>query len=146
VHVPVGSTPKDGPSAGVPILVALASIALGRPVRNDLAMTGEITLRGKVLPVGGIKEKVLAAHRAGLRSILIPRRNEGALEDVPAEVREQLDIVFIDSVDEVLHHALEVPGKRRAAAPSHPVLHAATRMRKHPHHKERAAHRRRVPR
>jgi ATP-dependent Lon protease len=82
VHVPAGATPKDGPSAGVTVLVALASYALGRPIRSDVAMTGEITLRGKVLPVGGIKEKVLAAHRAGLHTVILPRRNEGELEDV----------------------------------------------------------------
>jgi ATP-dependent Lon protease len=108
LHVPAGALPKDGPSAGVPILVALASIALGRPVRNDLAMTGEITLRGKVLPVGGIKEKILAAHRAGIKTIVLPKRNVGALEDVPAEVREAIEIVFVDSVDEALENALGI--------------------------------------
>ena len=84
---PAGAIPKDGPSAGVTMLTALASLATGRPVRADLAMTGEITLRGKVLPVGGIKEKVLAAHRAGIETILLPRQNERDLEDVPAELR-----------------------------------------------------------
>ena len=79
--------PKDGPSAGVTMLTALASLATGRPVRTDLAMTGEITLRGKVLPVGGIKEKVLAAHRAGIKTVILPRRNERDLEDVPEELR-----------------------------------------------------------
>jgi ATP-dependent Lon protease len=97
VHVPAGAIPKDGPSAGVTILAALASQATGRPVRNDIAMTGEITLRGKVLPVGGIKEKVLAAHRAGIRTIVLPRRNEGALEDVPQEVRKACNFIFVES-------------------------------------------------
>jgi ATP-dependent Lon protease len=113
VHVPAGAIPKDGPSAGVTITTALASLATGRPVRSDLAMTGEITLRGKVLPVGGIKEKVLAAHRAGLRSVILPRRNEHDVEDVPAEVRRDVDFRFVDDAAEVLGLALtpavEVP-------------------------------------
>jgi ATP-dependent Lon protease len=106
VHVPAGAIPKDGPSAGVTIMTALASLASGRPVRSDLAMTGEITLRGKVLPVGGIKEKVLAAHRAGIRSVILPARNERDVEDVPEELRRQLTFVFVDDADEVLRHAL----------------------------------------
>ena len=106
VHVPAGAIPKDGPSAGVTIVTALASLATGRPVRSDVAMTGEITLRGKVLPVGGIKEKVLAAHRAGIRSVILPRRNERDIEDVPEELRRQLSFVFVDDADEVLRHAL----------------------------------------
>jgi ATP-dependent Lon protease len=114
VHVPAGAIPKDGPSAGVTILAALASQLTGRLVRNDLAMTGEITLRGKVLPVGGIKEKVLAAHRAGIRTILLPRRNRGAIEDVPDEVRRASELVLVESADEVLAAALE-PARPRAA-------------------------------
>jgi len=106
VHVPAGAIPKDGPSAGVTITTALASLASGRPVRSDVAMTGEITLRGKVLPVGGIKEKVLAAHRAGLRSVILPRRNERDVEDVPAEVRRDVQFVFVEDAAEVLRHAL----------------------------------------
>jgi len=106
VHVPAGAIPKDGPSAGVTILVALASQVMGRAARNDTAMTGEITLRGKVLPVGGIKEKVLAAHRAGIRRVLLPRHNEGALEDVPDEVRRVTHFVLVESADEVLSTAL----------------------------------------
>ena len=106
VHVPAGSIPKDGPSAGVTILTALASCALGRPSRSDVAMTGEITLRGKVLPVGGIKEKVLAAHRAGLNVIILPRRNERDLEDIPDEVRRACRFVLVDSAEEVLAEAL----------------------------------------
>jgi ATP-dependent Lon protease len=106
VHVPAGAIPKDGPSAGVTIMTALASLATRRPVRGDLAMTGEITLRGKVLPVGGIKEKVLAAHRAGIRSLILPARNERDLEDVPEELRRQLEFIFVDDAEEVLRHAL----------------------------------------
>jgi len=106
VHVPAGAIPKDGPSAGVTIMTALASLATRRPVRGEVAMTAEITLRGKVLPVGGIKEKVLAAHRAGIRSVILPRRNERDIEDVPEELRKQLRFVFVDDASEVLQHAL----------------------------------------
>ena len=87
-------------------ILALASLAAGRPVRSDLAMTGEITLRGKVLPVGGIKEKVLAAHRAGIREVILPSRNERDLEDVPEDLRRQISFVFVDDAEDVLRHAL----------------------------------------
>jgi ATP-dependent Lon protease len=109
VHVPAGAIPKDGPSAGVTIAASLASLLTGRPVRNDVAMTGEITLRGKVLPVGGIKEKVLAARRAGITTVILPRRNESDLEDIPPEVRSEMEAIFVDTVDEVLKHALRDP-------------------------------------
>jgi ATP-dependent Lon protease len=114
VHVPAGAQPKEGPSAGVTVLTAMASILAGKPVRDDLAMTGEITLRGKVLPVGGVKEKVLAAHRAGIRRVLIPRRNEVDLDDVPADLREEMAVVLVESIDEVLREAL--PDLTAAAA------------------------------
>jgi len=107
VHVPAGAIPKDGPSAGVAIIAALASLISGRCVRADVAMTGEITLRGKVLPVGGIRDKVLGAHRAGIREVLLPRHSKGSLEEVTDEVREEMDFVFLDSVDEVIDAALE---------------------------------------
>ncbi len=106
VHVPAGAIPKDGPSAGVTITASLASLLTGRPCRSDVAMTGEITLRGKVLPVGGIKEKVLAARRAGIKTIIMPRRNEHDLDDIPEELRRELTMVFVDTVDEVLTAAL----------------------------------------
>ncbi len=116
VHVPAGSIPKDGPSAGVTIAASLASLLSGRPVRPEVAMTGEITLRGKVLPVGGIKEKVLAARRAGIKTIILPRRNERDLEDIPPEVLKEMEMVFVDTVDEVLSQALRRPadGQRPA--------------------------------
>jgi ATP-dependent Lon protease len=106
VHVPAGAIPKDGPSAGVTIMTALASLATRRPVRSDLAMTGEITLRGKVLPVGGIKEKVLAAHRAGIREVILPSRNERDLEEVPEDLRRQLSFILVDDAGAVLRQAL----------------------------------------
>ncbi|MGH7776828.1 MAG: endopeptidase La [Candidatus Dormibacterales bacterium] len=108
VHVPAGAQPKEGPSAGVTVLSAMASILTGRIVRDDLAMTGEITLRGKVLPIGGVKEKVLAAHRAGIRRVVLPSHNEPDLEDIPAELREKVEIVFVESIDQVLAEALPV--------------------------------------
>jgi ATP-dependent Lon protease len=108
VHVPAGAIPKDGPSAGVTMATALVSLLSGRPVRPDLAMTGEISLSGRVLPVGGIKEKVLAAHRAGIRTIVLPRRNEkNLLEDVPAAVRQSLSVHLTDTIRDVLAVALE---------------------------------------
>ncbi len=106
LHVPAGAQPKDGPSAGITMVTALASLLTGRKVRPDVAMTGEITLRGLVLPVGGIKEKVLAAHRAGLRTIIIPRRNEPDLDELPEEVRKSLHFVLVDRVEQVLDEAL----------------------------------------
>jgi len=112
IHVPAGAVPKDGPSAGVTIATALASLLLGRPVRDDVGMTGEITLRGQVLPVGGIKEKVLAAHRVGLRTVIIPRRNEKDLDDLPPYVRQDVNVILVDRVDEVFSIALRDDGSR----------------------------------
>jgi ATP-dependent Lon protease len=107
LHVPKGATPKDGPSAGVTMFSAVASLLLHCPVRKDVAMTGEITLRGSVLPVGGIKEKLLAAHRAGIREVLVPARNEADLEEIPKDVRDSLRVHLVKRVDEVLPLVLE---------------------------------------
>jgi ATP-dependent Lon protease len=109
MHIPAGSQPKDGPSAGVTMATALVSLISGRPVKKGVSMTGEITLRGQVMPVGGIKEKMLAAHRAGLKTIILPKRNELDVEDVPKEVRKTLTFVFAESVNDVLKAALEKP-------------------------------------
>jgi ATP-dependent Lon protease len=107
IHIPEGATPKDGPSAGVTMCTAIISSLTNRPVRKDVAMTGEITLRGKVLPVGGIREKVLAAHRAGIKKVLLPKENEADIEEIPANVRKKLEFVLINNVSEALEHALE---------------------------------------
>jgi ATP-dependent Lon protease len=109
IHVPAGAVPKDGPSAGVTMTTAIASLASGRKVRSDIAMTGEISLRGKVLPIGGLKEKVLAAHRAGIKTVIIPKRNEPDLEDLPKDLREQMRFVPVSDASEVLSEALEMP-------------------------------------
>ena len=105
IHVPEGAIPKDGPSAGIAMGVSLASVLTGRPVHRDIAMTGEITLRGRVLPIGGLKEKILAAHRAGITKVLIPKENEKDLKDIPAAVSKQIEIVPVEHMDEVLFHA-----------------------------------------
>jgi len=107
IHVPEGAIPKDGPSAGITLATAMVSILTGKPARHDVAMTGEITLRGKVLPIGGVKEKLLAAHRFGLKTIIMSKENEKDLADIPEEVREDLTIHTVDSIDEVLKFALE---------------------------------------
>jgi ATP-dependent Lon protease len=118
VHVPAGATPKDGPSAGVAMFLALISLLSGKPVRADVAMTGEISLRGLVLPIGGVKEKTLAALRAGIKTVMLPRRNEKDLEDVPAEAREKLKFVLLERVEDAIRTAigeLPAPGERKAA-------------------------------
>jgi ATP-dependent Lon protease len=107
IHVPAGAVPKDGPSAGVTMTTALASLLSGRPVRSDVAMTGEVSLTGRVLPIGGVKQKLLAAHRAGIAAVLIPARNEPDLDDVPATVRDALTVHLVSDVREVLAAALE---------------------------------------
>jgi ATP-dependent Lon protease len=117
VHLPAGAVPKDGAAAGVPLFVALASLLTQLKVRPDVAMSGEITLRGNILRVSGIKEKCLAAHRAGISRILLPKRNEPDLEDVPNEVRDHLEICLVSRVDEVLTLVTELgPTSAPAAA------------------------------
>jgi ATP-dependent Lon protease len=116
LHVPSGAIPKDGPSAGVTMVTALASELTRRPVRGDIAMTGEITLSGRVLPVGGIKEKVLAARRVGIREVILPRQNEKNInEDLTEELRKELTVHYVTSVDEVLLLALTPPPAKAAA-------------------------------
>ena len=123
IHIPAGGMPKDGPSAGVTMFTALVSMLTGIRVRHDVAMTGEITLRGRVLPIGGLKEKVLAAHRAGIKRVLVPERNKADLDEVPLEVKNDLEFIFVSKMDQVLEAALEtVPGPKpvddKAAAPA----------------------------
>ncbi len=116
IHVPAGAVPKDGPSAGVAMFTALASLLLNKPVRYDVAMTGEITLRGLVLPIGGLKEKTLAAKRAGIRHVIVPKRNEKDLPDIPEEVRETLKFHFVENIDQVLEIALGRKEKKKVKA------------------------------
>jgi ATP-dependent Lon protease len=117
IHVPAGGTPKDGPSAGITMATAMVSAYTGIPVRKDLAMTGEITLRGRVLPIGGLKSKILAAHLAGAKMVVIPKKNEKDLRDIPDEIRKQLKIVLVDSMDQVLETALRRRPKPLPATP-----------------------------
>jgi ATP-dependent Lon protease len=117
LHVPAGAIPKDGPSAGIAITAAIASLATGRRFRPGVAMTGEITLRGKVLPVGGIKEKVLAARRAGITTVILPRRNDADLDDIPLDMLRTMQIILVDSIDEALGHALMPKSAEPAPSP-----------------------------
>ena len=106
IHVPAGAVPKDGPSAGVAMTVALASLISGRPVRNDVAMTGEVTLTGQVLPIGGLKEKSLAAQRAGIKRVIVPERNEGEVAEIAEHERGELEFVYVDEVAKAIAAAL----------------------------------------
>jgi ATP-dependent Lon protease len=117
VHLPAGAIPKDGPSAGITLTLAIASALSYRPVRRDVAMTGEVTLRGKVLEIGGVKEKVLAAYRAGLRHLIMPKANEKDLRDVPDEVKKAVTFTFVERMDEVLRLALLPPVESDTAPP-----------------------------
>jgi ATP-dependent Lon protease len=128
IHVPAGAVPKDGPSAGVTLSTALASLLTGRSVRSDTAMTGELTLRGRVLPVGGIKSKVLAAHRGGFRRVILPRKNGPDLQEVPESARKDLEIILVDDMRQVLAAALEpqAPNRRcKRGEPQAPVAAVA---------------------
>ena len=116
LHVPAGAIPKDGPSAGTAMTTALVSLLTGRPVKHTVGMTGEVTLQGRVLPIGGLKQKVLAAHAAGLTEVILPERNRGDLDEVPDEVREQMTFHPVMSIDEVLALALEPAEKGHEAA------------------------------
>jgi ATP-dependent Lon protease len=118
IHVPQGAIPKDGPSAGVTMATALVSAMSGRPVRRDVAMTGEITLRGRVLPIGGLKEKVLGAHRAGIATIVLPKENEADMEDIPEEVRKQLTFHCVSTLEDVFAVALLPAVEPVAAEPT----------------------------
>jgi ATP-dependent Lon protease len=120
VHVPEGATPKDGPSAGITMATALASALTGRPVRMDIAMTGEITLRGKVLAIGGVKEKLLAAHQAGIFRVVLPKENEPELKEVPEEILKDLEITFVEEVGEVLRLLLLPPSPPPVAPTDRP--------------------------
>jgi ATP-dependent Lon protease len=111
IHIPEGATPKDGPSAGVTLATSLVSLVTDRPVRRDFAMTGEITLRGKVLPVGGIKEKVLAARRAGIVKVIMPKQNEKDLTEIPDEIRNEMKFYFVEWLDEAFALTLLAPRK-----------------------------------
>jgi ATP-dependent Lon protease len=125
IHVPAGAIPKDGPSAGVTMASALVSAMSGRPVRKDVAMTGEITLRGRVLPIGGVKEKVLGAHRAGVTNIIVPKDNEADLEDIPEDVRSQLTFHTLATLEEVFDVALLSAPKSKGAAGGKTIMEEA---------------------
>src|SRR5258707_15532306 len=125
IHVPSGGIPKDGPSAGIAITTALISLFSGRPTRSDVAMTSEITLRGSVLPIGGLKEKSLAALRAGIRQVILPRANEKDLEEVPQEAKQRLEFIPVSEIDEVLEKAVlpEAEGQSGGVGPIGPMRH-----------------------
>ncbi len=121
IHVPEGATPKDGPSAGIAMTTAITSAFTRIPVRKDTAMTGEVTLRGRVLEIGGLKEKVIAAHRAGVTHIILPENNRKDLVDIPEEIRKDLQFNFVSHMDEVLQLALVRPISRKASSKSYPA-------------------------
>ena len=121
IHVPAGAIPKDGPSAGIAMATALVSILSGHPVRNDVAMTGEVTLRGRVLPIGGLKEKALGAVRAGIKAVIIPQKNVKDLVEIPHHLKRRLKFIPVKTMEEVLENALEPSKTRRSPTPSKPL-------------------------
>jgi len=125
IHVPAGGIPKDGPSAGITMATAIVSALTGIPVRKDVAMTGEITLRGRVLPIGGLKSKILAAHLAGAKIVILPRKNEKDLRDIPDEIRKSIKLVLVDNMDQVLEAALRRKPKALVAGTTKIVKDAA---------------------
>ena len=106
IHIPEGATPKDGPSAGIALVTAIVSALIKKPIDNEVAMTGEITLRGRVLPIGGLKEKILAAHRARVKKVIIPKENEKDLKDIPKNTLKDIEVVLVDNIDEVIKQAI----------------------------------------
>jgi ATP-dependent Lon protease len=131
IHVPAGAIPKDGPSAGITMATAITSALTGIPVRKDVAMTGEITLRGRVLPIGGLKSKILAAHLSGARMVILPAKNEKDLRDIPEEIRKQMKLVLVDSMDQVLENALRRKPQPLKAPPAE-VIDAGKQLDEHP--------------
>ena len=121
IHIPEGAVPKDGPSAGISLLTAVASALTGIPVRAGLAMTGEITLRGRVLPIGGLREKLLAAVRADIKTVLVPEKNRKDIMEVPKDITDALHIIYVKDVDEVLRNALVRMPQRTMVLPNAPV-------------------------
>jgi len=137
IHVPAGAIPKDGPSAGITMATAIVSALTGIPVRKDVAMTGEITLRGRVLPIGGLKSKILAAHLSGAKIVILPRKNEKDLRDIPDEIRKQIKLVLVESMDQVLEAALRRKPKALSVEEPPKVVKSNDKLADEPERQER---------